>query len=204
MATTAPAPRTPNRPARLNRALLTLIGLVLILAGAYVLLRSLGVLARLALLPAQDPAATLLPADIDVAGWVPYVVIAGAVVVGLLCLRWLVAQTRRRTTGETWRLHADGDHGMTRLDTSTAASALAAEIETYTGMHSASAVISGPRAQPELHLWLAVEEQAPLGELRERIDTHALPRLRQALELDALPTETIVRLAAKPQSSRTR
>jgi hypothetical protein len=40
-----------------------------------------------------------------------------------------------------------------------------------------------------------------VNELRDRIDTDALPRLRQALELDALPTEILVRLGAKRASN---
>jgi hypothetical protein len=201
----ANAPRTPNRPAGLNRSLLTVIGLLLVLGGAYVLARGLGLLGpdtvgRLGL-PEQTSGAPLLPPGVTLQPWVPYVVIVVAAVIGLLCLRWLVAQTGRRASSETWRMSTDRDRGTTRLDTSSAASAFADEIETYTGVGSASAVITGARAQPELHLTLAVEEHASVNELRDRIDTDALPRLRQALELDALPTEILVRLGAKRASN---
>jgi hypothetical protein len=198
MATTPP--RTPNRPAGLNRVLLTAIGLALVLGGAYVLARGLGLLTRVGG-PAQEPGSSLLPVGVTVQPWVPYAVIAVAALVGLLCLRWLVAQTGRRAVGQTWRISMDRERGTTHLDTSSAASAFADEVETYTGVSSASAVITGARAQPELHLSLAVEEHAPVNELRDRIDTDALPRLRQALELDALPTEILVRLGAKRASN---
>jgi hypothetical protein len=146
----ANAPRTPNRPAGLNRSLLTVIGLLLVLAGAYVLARGLGLLG-------PDTVGRLGPGG-ALQPWVPYVVIVVAAVIGLLCLRWLVAQTGRRASSETWRMSTDRDRGTTRLDTGSAASAFADEIETYTGVGSASAVITGARAQPELHLTLAVEE----------------------------------------------
>jgi hypothetical protein len=42
----AGAPRTPNRPAGLNRGLLTLIGIPLLLGGGYVAARGLGLLTR--------------------------------------------------------------------------------------------------------------------------------------------------------------
>lgn len=45
-----------------------------------------------------------------------------------------------------------------------------------------------------LHLVLDTEDGADITELRERIDTEALPRLRQALDLDALPGDVLLRL----------
>jgi hypothetical protein len=192
----ADAPRTPNRPAGLNRALLTVIGILLLLGGGYVVARGLGLLTRVGW-PAQDSGSPLLPAGTTLQPWVPYAVIALAVVIGLLSLRWIVAQTGRRASSQTWRIGSDQDRGTTRLDTSSATSAFADEIETYTGVSSASAVITGARAQPELHLTLSVEQYASVNELRDRVDTDALPRLRQALELDELPTEILVRLGAK-------
>jgi len=202
------SPRTPNRPARLNRALLTVFGVILLLVGAYVVARGLGVLGQNTIgplgLPGQDPQTPLLAAGITLQSWVPYAVIVVAVIIGLLCLRWLLAQAQRRATAQTWRLSGERDLGTTTLESSSAASAFAEEIETYTGVSSARAVITGARSQPELHLTLAVENRAPVNELRERIDTHALPRLCQALELDTLPTEILVRLGAKPASNHLR
>jgi len=199
----ANAPRTPNRPAGLNRGLLTAIGILLLLGGGYVVARGLGLLTPVGG-PTQDSGSPLLPAGTTLQPWVPYAVIAAAVVIGLLCLRWLVAQTGRRASSQTWRMSAGEDRGTTRLDTSSAASAFADEIETYSGVSSASAVITGGRAQPELHLTLSVEEHASVNELRDRVDTDALPRLRQALELDELPTEILVRLGAKRASNHLR
>lgn len=204
----ATSPRTPNRPAPLNRSLLTVFGLILLLGGAYVVLRGLGLLGRNTIgqlgLPVQDQQTALLPSGVTVQSWVPYVVIVVAVIVGLLCLRWLFAQTRRRAVAQTWRLTGDRDKGTTRLDTSTAASAFAAEVQSYTGVHSASAVITGGRLDPELHLTLTVEDQEPVSEVRARIASQALPRLRAALELESLPTESLVRLSSAQPSSRTR
>jgi hypothetical protein len=201
-------PRTPNRPAGLNRALLTVVGLVLTLAGAYTVARGTGLLGPATPvplgLPVQDPDVPLLPAGVAVLAWVPYAVIAGAAVIGLLCLRWLLAQTQRRATGQLWRLGTDHGRGSTVLDTDSAARAFADEIEGYLGISAAHAVITGAHAQPALHLTVALEDQAPVNELRERIETRALPRLRQALELESLPTEMLVRLAATPAAHHLR
>lgn len=204
----AASPQTPNPPAALNRGLLTVFGLIALLGGAYVLLRGLGLLGQNTVgqlgLPVQDQQAPLVSAGATVQGWVPYLVIVVAVVIGLLCLRWMLAQTRRRAVGQTWRFTGDRDKGTTSLDTAAAASAFTAEVQSYTGVHSASAVITGGRTDPELHLTLTLEDQTPVTELRARIANHALPRLRAALELDDLPTESLVRLGTATPSSRSR
>lgn len=198
MATTA------NRPAGLNRTLLTLAGVILVLGGAYVLTRGLGLIPAIGPVPAQDPAAALLPAGTSVQPWVPYAVIAAAVVIGALCLLWLVAQTgRRRERSQTWRLGGDPGRGTTLLNTDAAAAAFADEVEAYPGVQRASAAITGARSQPLLHLTLTTESDTQVSDLRTRIHTEALPRLRAALELDELPAEILLRLGTAAPAHRT-
>lgn len=199
MATTA------NRPAGLNRTLLTLIGLVLVLGGAYVATRSLGLIPSIGPLPAQDATAPLVPAGPTVQPWVPYVVIAVAAVIGVLCLLWLVAQTgRRRERSQTWRLGGDPGRGTTLMDTDAAAAAFSEDVESYPGVQRASAAITGARAQPNLHLTITTGSDTGITALRTRIHTEALPRLRAALELDDLPAEILIRLGTAPPAHRTR
>jgi hypothetical protein len=190
-----------NRPARLNRALLAVTGLLLLVVAAFTLLLAWGPLARL--WPAFDPHAALLPPGTGVAGWVPYLVIALALVIGLGCLRWLLAQTRRRPPTRTWRLGTDTSRGTTQLHTDEAAAAIATDIQTYRGVARASATLTGPRAQPELHLLVHTETGTDIAPLRERITTHALPRLRAALELQHLPTDLLLRLDTTAPAHRT-
>jgi hypothetical protein len=192
---------TPNRPARLNRTLLAITGLVLLLAGAFSLAFGLGLLRNV--LHGLDPTVPLLPAQLDPPTWVAYVTIVVAVVVGLLCLRWLLAQALRRPKTATWRLPGDSGRGATRLDTDHAADAIAADIAAYRGVAKANATLTGPRAQPVLHLVVHTETGTDIGPLRERITTHALPRLRHALELDTLPADLLLRLDTTP-ADRTR
>lgn len=192
---------TPNRPARLNRTLLAITGLVLLLAGAFGLAFGLGLLRNV--LHGLDPTVPLLPAQLDPPTWVAYVTIVVAVVVGLLCLRWLLAQALRRPKTATWRLPGDSGRGATRLDTDHAADSIAADIAAYRGVAKANATLTGPRAQPVLHLVVHTETGTDIGPLRERITTHALPRLRHALELDTLPADLLLRLDTTP-ADRTR
>ncbi|HEY0807423.1 MAG TPA: alkaline shock response membrane anchor protein AmaP, partial [Pseudonocardiaceae bacterium] len=98
----------PNRPARLNRGLLVLIALVLIATGTFTLATGLGVLNVL------HPAAALVPTGAPAPPWVPYAATALAILLGLLCLRWLTAQAMRRPKTGTWRWARDPDRGVTQ------------------------------------------------------------------------------------------
>ncbi|GAA1387922.1 hypothetical protein GCM10009613_24500 [Pseudonocardia kongjuensis] len=193
-----------NRPARLNRSLLLLIGLVLLVAGAAGLAFGTGSLR--ALLPGLDPSVPLLPAALDPPPWVPWVTLGAAVVVGLLALRWLLAQARRRPRTSDWTLPAaqvaGRDAGITRLHSDHAAAALAADVESYDGVQRAAAVLVGDRARPEVHLDVTAETGADLAALRDLIDDHALPRLRAALGADGGRTELVLRLVEPKRTTR--
>jgi len=179
---------SPNRPARLNRTLLFVVAVVLLAAAAFTLLTASGVLRLL------DRGAPLTPATVDPPAWAPWVTILVAVVVGLLALRWLLAQTQRRAKTGTWRLETEPAGGTTRLDAQTAVDPLVDEVESYDGVHRASARLAGTSARPTLYLVIGTEDAADVTALRHRIDTEAVPRLCRALDLDHLPTEVLIRL----------
>lgn len=173
---------SPNRPARLNRVLLTLTGLVLLTWGAFVLATGFGVLH---LLP-QD--AVLIRPGLRWPTWAGYAAAAVAIVVGLLVLRWLAAQALRRPKTRTWCLTDEPERGITQLHADTAVDPLITDIETYPGVRSAAAWLSGHPSDPALHLMIRTAHDTDLDALRTRIASHALPRLAHALELNELAT----------------
>ncbi|WP_158879419.1 alkaline shock response membrane anchor protein AmaP [Amycolatopsis anabasis] len=179
-----------NRPARLNRSLLALTGIVLLAGGGFALATHFGALRVL------DPAASLLPGGM-LPAWAYYAAAAVAVLLGLLCLRWLAAQAFRRPKSGTWRLEREPALGSTRLDAAIAVKPLVGEVEDYPGVHAVTATLAGERDRPELHLVVGAERGAALGELRGRIAGEAVPRLRRALDLDALPAVVEFRLTRK-------
>lgn len=170
-----------NRPARLNRSLLATVGVLLVAGGAFVLLTGTGVLH---VLPEDAALVTTTAAPLD---WVPYVATAAAIVLGLLCLRWLVAQGLRRPRTGTWSLAAESAQGSTKLAADVATDPLVADIRGYEGVSGASASLTGGRVSPMLYVTVAADPDVDLGGLRRRIGEHAIARLRQALELDQLP-----------------
>ncbi len=193
----------PNRPARLNRAVLTLLGLIALAVGVFVVLAGAGILAVLLPIPVRADV-PLLPVNPNVPGWGPWVGAAAAVVVGLLALRWLIAQTIRRPAGSDWQLAADTHIGTTRINSDTAAEPLAQEITDYPGVQSATARLTGPRQHPHLYVRVTADDRADISALRHRIGNDAIPRLVQALNLPALAADVLLRLDTAGSARRTR
>ncbi|PPJ24123.1 alkaline shock response membrane anchor protein AmaP [Nocardia nova] len=185
-----------NRPARLNRALLALIGLALILVGAYAILAHAGMLHWV------DRDAPLVPGTAEPSQWVFVAVVAGAVVVGLAALRWLAAQFARLPARMRWHIGTAGNAGETLMDSNVAAAPVATDIESYPEVRSARARLSGPGGAPHLHLVVTAEPDADLTALRRRILSDAVNRLRQALEVDAVPVSLELRLADRGRTAR--
>lgn len=185
-----------NRPARLNRTLLALLGVVLVAAGALALAAYYGWLGWV------DTATPLVPGTAAPPAWVFWLVITGAVVLGLLCLRWLLAQFFRMPKPVAWRMEAEGSAGRTVLSSRTAASALAADIESFDDVRAAEAWLSGPRATPELHLAVTAEPDADIPRLRGRIHDEAVPRLCRALEIGELPVRLELGFAGAGKHAR--
>ncbi|WP_340687778.1 alkaline shock response membrane anchor protein AmaP [Amycolatopsis coloradensis] len=181
-----------NRPARLNRTLLVLIGLVLLAVGGFALGTHFG------RIPLLDPDATLVPGTAMPPGWVWYAVAGVAVVVGLLALRWLIAQPVRKPKSHTWRF--DQEAGQTALAASTAVEPFTAEVATYPGVHAAHATLGGSQDAPVLAVVLSAEQDGDVAAIRERITEEGLPRLRQALDLTELPMTIEFRFTAKAGS----
>ncbi|WP_410582590.1 alkaline shock response membrane anchor protein AmaP [Amycolatopsis sp. lyj-108] len=179
------------RPARLNRALLGLIGLLLVAAGGFAVATHYGLLSLLA------PEASLTPGTAFPAPWIWYAVAAGAVVLGLLLLRWLAAQLARKPKTHTWRLETDPGRGRTELAPGVAVAPFVDEVETYPGVHAAHATLAGTHDRPALAIVVSAEQNTDLAVIRHRLETDGLPRLRRALDLDTVPATIEFRFTTK-------
>lgn len=178
-----------NRPARLNRTLLVLTGLALLAGGAFAVGTHFG------RIPLLKPDMALVPGTAMPPTWAWYAVAGGAVVLGLLTLRWLIAQPVRKPKSRTWRF--DEDAGNTTLAASTAVEPFTTELAAYPGVHDAHATLGGTQEAPVLALVLSAEQDADLTAVRERVTEEGLPRLRQALDLDTLPMTIEFRFSAQ-------
>lgn len=168
-----------NRPAALNRGLLGLLGLLLLAAGGFAVAAYFDVV--------EPPWETVVPGSAPPPDWVLYVTAAVAVVVGLLALRWLFAQLRRRPRTRTWRLDTEPERGRTELAPSAATAPFTDELTAFPGVHDAHATLAGGPHDPALALVVGVEQDADLSGIRTRLAEEGLPRLRRALDLPRLP-----------------
>ncbi|GLW89679.1 alkaline shock response membrane anchor protein AmaP [Actinokineospora globicatena] len=169
-----------ERPSRLNRVLLATTGVVLLAGGGFALATRFGVLEVLG--PDDHLVVGYTPPPM----WVWYATAACAIVLGLLAVRWLVAQVIRKPKTHPWRFDTDG--GRTELAASAATTPLLAETETYPGVLAARGTLAGTRDNPVLALVISTEHDAEPHAIRHALAKRGVPRLRQALDLDTLPT----------------
>ena len=178
---------------RLNRAGLSVLGLLLAGCGVYGVARGWGAFGGNA---ASDP--LLLDSwrdfTIDNERWFWPVAAVASLLVGLLGLRWLRAQLAAASV-EPIDLTHRGDEGTTTVRPAGAARALADDIESHGGVNRASARLVGDPEAPEVDLRVEVDGDCDLPALRTWIDDEALARFQQALELERLDAKVEFRLA---------
>ncbi|MEJ2889532.1 hypothetical protein [Actinomycetospora aeridis] len=178
--------RATNPPARLNRALLGVSGLVLLAAAALAAGIAIG---RLPLVAGDAPVlGGALPS------WWPWAATVGAVVVGLAGLRWLLAQTHRRPVGDTWTVTADGPlPGSTSVAGGVTEAAVRADLTDHAGVADARVRLTDGAPRPTLYVELDLDTEADARGAVEHLSLYALPRLRQALGVPAVPTRLLLR-----------
>jgi hypothetical protein len=186
-----------RRTARGKRLGLGLVGLTLLIPATYILLRGTG---QLAGMPANDP---VLPASLrDYAKnvwWFWPAVAAGAVVVALLALRWLLVQVRTDRLS-TLTLEAD-QRGATYVDARALSSAIADEVASLPGVRHARATVANSGKGAELHLTVIADEDTDVDHLRAGALTSVIDA-RRALEGLAMPAVTDLRLRRGRRAAR--
>ena len=187
--TTAPNTR---RTARGNRIGLGLLGLVLLITGGAILVRSTGLFGGI-----LGPAGESVYSD-TTAGWVhdqrPWLwltIAAVGVLVALLALRWMLVQLRSDRLG---RLMVDTDHtdvpasGRADVPAGAVTTAVGEEVDAYRGVQKVRVALTGRPDQPELRLTVTADPDADLSRLRRRITGEALAHARSSLDTDRLTT----------------
>lgn len=172
------------RTGRLNRVVLTVLGLLLTVGGALALARGLGAFGAGS---AHEPLLTSTERRYAAThGWFWPAVAALGAVSFLLAVRWLLAQLRTVRVREL-SLEPDRSQGGTYLPTAALTAAVVDDVEGYRGVRRARARLVGDPTEPQLELSVELERHAEVGAVRTRIETHAVPRLRQATERPGVP-----------------
>jgi hypothetical protein len=182
---------------RVNRFMLSLIGLICLAGGVVVLLLSTRVFGdKVADQPLLRPD-TRAFADRN-AGWFWAAIAIGAAVLALLALRWLIAQARTQRVSSL-SLESDRSLGHTKLSTNALSEAVEDEVERIRGVDRASARMLGKPGQPLLRLDVKVGDDGDLGYIRSRIEQDTVPHARQAVSMDRLPVWVRLAMSAEQQ-----
>jgi len=199
--------------ARLNRAWLTVLGILLLVAGLAGLLISTGLLvpaARAVGLAVTRPGPTdklfgAATASAFGLTWVVLVTAIVAVIVALLGLAWLIAQVPRSNEAKPFRLHDDAGTGLTRCEPGVLTDAVEEQIKALPGVNNASAVLRGSSSAPDLTVKVTASERADLTRLLTSIQNTVAADLAGALDtkLNRLGVQVEVDSAKKHAGSIT-
>lgn len=165
-----------------NRIGLTLLGLALLLAGAALLAQSHGLFGR------PTSAQAIYPPTaqryVHSHSWIWAAIAAGTIIIGLLCLRWLLVQPRsdrlRRARLDHDRNQEPGA-GRTVLLTAALNDVIDDDLSAVPGVRSASGQLAGRPDHPALWLSITTAADADLATLRQHLTSELLPALRAAL-----------------------
>jgi hypothetical protein len=188
--------RTGGTLRAVNRALLCLIGVVLLCAGGVVVAQGQD-------WPVPDWWPYSGPHDVLLSrhnrqrwrddGWWWPVIIAALAVIVVLTLWWLLAQLRRARLSEVLVDSGDGEGALLRgraLE-----GVLESEAQSLDGVARVRARLTGRRTAPAARIRLLLEPHAEPGEAMNRLTSEALTHARRSAGLEALPAEVRLRAA---------
>ncbi|MGI9119749.1 MAG: alkaline shock response membrane anchor protein AmaP [Acidimicrobiales bacterium] len=182
-----------SRLDRINRVVASVVGLVLVAAGAYGLARSVGALGDNQIdAPVLDDGLRRLVADN--AGWFWGIATFVALVVAWLGWRWLRLQLVSASPPLRQVQVADGEGGRTSLEARAVADAVARDLQAGPGVVGARVRVHGQQRTPALDLRADVAAGTPPADVRRHVDEFIVPRARAALERDDLSVTVRLRL----------
>ena len=173
---------------RTNRVALTLLGLILIAGGGTAMAASTGVFG------ASHARDTLLVNRVSIyfshhGGWLWPAIAVGCLLIGLVCLRWLLALLASTDRAGDIIIGSGTDEGATVLRPAALVDALTSEISAYRGVDGARGRVIGNGRNPEVVLTVVTAHAADLRALHHRIESEAFTHARQATGDPALPIQ---------------
>lgn len=173
---------------RSNRVMLTLLGLLVLTAGAAAMAASTGVFG--ASFSRQALLANHVGAYFgDHGGWLWPAIAGGCLLIALACLRWILALLASTDRAGDIIIGGSTDEGTTILRPAALIDALTSEVSAYHGVASAKGRIIGDGRDPEVVLTVITAPATDLRALHRRIEAEALAHARQAIGNPSLPIQ---------------
>ncbi len=164
-----------------NRTLLILIGLLLLVAGAA------GLALSFEAFGADAAASAVIPNELSqfIADnpWYWWAVVAVAIIMALLMLRWLIAQLHSTRLSHL-DVEPDRSSGETVLRGGAIADGVEHEVQSFLGVQDASLRLQGTQASHRYHLTVDLNERADVDAVRTRLTTQTVPNMRRAQDFE--------------------
>jgi hypothetical protein len=184
---------------RTNRALLTILGVVLAAAGTGGILAGTDVLGHhLADRYLTDNPIARYLGDNSVWFW-PVAALVG-VLAALLALRWLIAVLTPAPRAGDITVVGDRSGGTTAVDAGALTDAVTAEINSYRGIDASHARMYGSPGDPRLVIAVRTGGDADIAAVRQHIEDDALAHVRRALDRPDLPITLDITVGRRPIS----
>jgi hypothetical protein len=173
---------------RTNRTVLTVFGLLLLLAGAAGMAASVGAFGTA--FSRRTLFSNRASAYIGQHGtWVWAAAAFICLLIALAALRWILALLVSTDRAGDLTVPGSRNHGSTTLQPTALTGALTGEITTYHGVDAAKGRMIGEATNPQIVLTVTATQTADLPTLRHRLETEALAHARQALDNPMLPIQ---------------
>lgn len=185
-----------NASYRIERLILTGLGLVLLAAGIYTLLRGIGTLGNA---KSGSPVISSSTRGFlgNHEGWWWLAGAVSATVATMLGLALLRRQLSAVTHPGATQLVRRSDNGATFVSGGALAGALEDELQALPDIDHANADLTRAGSRPNVDMQLQVADDADLAAIRSSIENHVLERFRQAVEADELTARIRLKLARR-------
>ncbi len=184
---------------RTNRVMLLLLAVLMIAVGAAAGAASVGAFGTGTMHRTlmDNPVGNFFGAQGD---WIWPVIAAAAAIVVVLALRWLLTLMFSTDRRRDIPVVAASSAGRTVLTAGALTEAVAEEIESYQGVHAASARLIGEPAAPKLVVGADLEADADPAALRRRIETGAVAHARTAVGDPDLAAQLDLTVTTRPSA----
>lgn len=181
----APGVPTTGRAIGFERGVVTLVGLIIAVAGITALIVGTGLFG---IFRAQRP--ILDPLVLWLMLHYPIPSIVAAVVVGIVLVAvggWWISRALRPETRPDMRLRTESPGDVT-VESNALSEAIRTDAESLGGVTRARVRMTGTTQRPTLRMTLSLQEGTNVRQVWEDLDHLVLSRARAAMEIDAIPT----------------
>ncbi len=188
----------------LNRTWLAILGILIVAAGAALLLQATGILQKV--LQTPSPGTKIVTGELHsffAQQWLIILFLFISVVVGVLALLWIIAQIPLKNSAEAYRLHQPGAQGRTSCDPSVLATAVEHQINSLPDVVTSTVILRGTADEPDLTLKVTVNDRANIRDLLNHLEKTTMAELSTALDAPLHKRRIQIEASARNQNSGT-